>query len=57
MDVAPEFRLFCLALRRARCAEDVEALRRALAAAPDWATIIAGARRHRVTPLVAPEGS
>jgi hypothetical protein len=57
MDVAPEFRLFCLALRRPQRAEDAEALRATVAAAPDWAAVLAGARRHRVTPLVAPEGS
>jgi putative nucleotidyltransferase-like protein len=51
-DVAPEFRLLCLALRRMPRAEDAEALRRALAAAPDWSRLMAGARRHLVEPLL-----
>jgi hypothetical protein len=51
-DLTPEFRLFCLALRRPQRAEDVEALRRALSAAPDWPCLIAGARRHLVAPLL-----
>lgn len=47
MDETPEFGLFGLALRQPH---DVDALRRAIAAAPDWSTVIEGARRHRVAP-------
>jgi hypothetical protein len=52
MNLAPEFRLFCLALRRPLSPDDAAALRDAIAAAPDWSAILAGARRHRVAPLV-----
>ena len=52
MDQAPEFRLFCLALRRPLSASDAAALRDAIARAPDWSAIVAGARRHRVAPFV-----
>jgi hypothetical protein len=52
MHLAPEFHLFCRALRRPQGVEDAEALQEALAAAPDWAAIVAGARRHRVAPLL-----
>ena len=45
---APEFGLFCLALRDPQRPQDAEALRRAIGAAPDWKAVIAGARRHRV---------
>jgi Uncharacterised nucleotidyltransferase len=48
MRLAPEFRLFCLALRYPQQAADAEALRRAIAAAPDWTCIVAGAQRHRL---------
>jgi hypothetical protein len=51
-EATPEFRLFCLALRRPLCAEDAEALRRAVAVAPDWSRLLAGARRHLVEPLL-----
>jgi Uncharacterised nucleotidyltransferase len=50
MDVTPEFRLFCRAVQRPRA--DSEAVRRAVAAAPDWAAIVAGARRHLLAPFV-----
>jgi len=52
MDLSPEFRLFCLALRRPQRPADADALRAAVAAAPDWAAVLAGARRHRVAPLL-----
>src|SRR5262249_49694292 len=52
MDLAPEFRLLCLALRRPQREADAEALRAAVAAAPDWTAVLAGARRHRVAPLL-----
>jgi hypothetical protein len=45
---APEFGLFCLALRDPQRPQDAEALRRAIGTAPDWKAVIAGARRHRV---------
>jgi hypothetical protein len=47
-----EFRLFCLALRRPHRDEDLDALRRELAAGPAWDSVIDGARRHRVASLV-----
>jgi len=57
MQLAPEFRLFCRAVRRPQRSDDIEAVRRALAAGPDqralnWAAIVQGARRHRVAPIV-----
>ncbi len=52
MHVTPDFRLFCLALRRPLAPDDAAALRAAIAAGPDWTKIVAGARRHRVTPLL-----
>ena len=48
----PEFRLFCLALRRPQSPEDIEELHRALTGSPDWPQLIAGARRHLVAPLL-----
>lgn len=50
--MTPEFRLFCLALRRPQWAEDLAVLRNALAAGPRWDELIEGARRHRVAPLL-----
>jgi hypothetical protein len=52
MRMAPEFRLFCLALRHPQQPEDAAALRRAIAAVPEWTCIIGGARRHNLAPLV-----
>jgi putative nucleotidyltransferase-like protein len=52
LHLTPEFRLFCLALRRPQRPEDLAALRAAAAAQPKWATLIDGARRHRLAPLV-----
>jgi len=52
MQLTPEFRLFCLALRRPQSADDAETLRHLIAAAPNWAAVIEGARRHRVAPLL-----
>ncbi|MEA2939287.1 MAG: hypothetical protein QOC56_2791 [Alphaproteobacteria bacterium] len=52
INLTPEFRVFCLALRHPGRPEDAEALRRGIAGAPDWAAIIAGARRHRVAPFL-----
>ena len=52
MDLAPEFRLFCLALRHPQQPADAEALCRAIAAAPDWSSIVAGALRHRLAARV-----
>jgi hypothetical protein len=52
MRITPEFRLFCLALRRPQREEDIAALRREIAAGPDWDSVIEGARRHRVAPLL-----
>jgi hypothetical protein len=50
--LTPEFRMFCLALRRPQRPEDAQALRCALAGEPNWSCIIAGARRHLVAPLI-----
>ena len=57
MDLGPEFRLFCLALRQPRCAEETRAeelaeLRRLAAAGTRWDTLVRGARRHRVAAAV-----
>jgi hypothetical protein len=52
MRVSREFRLFCLAVRRPLHAADSATLRDALAAGPDWDSILEGARRHRVAPLL-----
>src|SRR5262245_22682278 len=52
MERAPDFRLFCLALRCPLAPDDAAPLRDAIAAGPDWATILAGALRHRVAPLL-----
>jgi Uncharacterised nucleotidyltransferase len=52
IDLTLEFRLFCLALRYPCRPEEAQALRQAIAAAPDWAAIVAGARRHRVAQLL-----
>jgi hypothetical protein len=46
------FHLFCLAVRRDRSPADREALRRALATAPDWSCLISGAQRHLLGPLL-----
>ena len=55
MRSTPEFRLFCLALRKPQHAADVDALRLALTGpernALNWAALVEGARRHRVTDL------
>ncbi|HYH18764.1 MAG TPA: nucleotidyltransferase family protein [Azospirillum sp.] len=50
--LAPEFRLLCLAMRRAQGDSDVRALRAAVAAGPDWPAVVRGASRHRATSLV-----
>jgi len=50
--VAPEFHLLCLSLRRPENPAEIELLRRAIAAATDWAAVVEGAIRHRVAPLV-----
>ena len=52
LNAPAEFRLLCLALRPRPSPADAEALRRALAAAPDWSRLLAGARRHMVEPLL-----
>jgi hypothetical protein len=52
MDMLPEFRLFCLALQTPYDAAAAGALREAAGAAIDWDAIVAGARRHRVAPLL-----
>src|ERR1700730_12620206 len=51
MDLAPEVRLFCLAVRRPQHSRDLEALHHTLAAVPDWGALMRGVQRHRVAPL------
>jgi hypothetical protein len=54
MDPGPDFRLFCLALRRPQSADDVLQMRELAARVTDWRPMLAGARRHRVAaPLLA----
>ena len=48
MRLAPEFDMFCLALRVLQQPEEAAALRNAIAARPDWNAIVKGARRHRL---------
>ena len=50
--LAPEFRLFCLAVRQTRPDGDREALRQALAAGPNWQLIVEAGRRHTVEALL-----
>lgn len=52
MNLGPEFRLFCLALRRSQNADDGRHMRELAARIKDWGPIVAGARRHRVAPLI-----
>jgi len=52
MDLGPEFRLFCLTLRRPQTADDLREMRRLAAATEHWDFIVRGARRHRVGALV-----
>ena len=52
MELGPEFRLFCLALRRPQSADDFAEMRRFAAGLVHWDVIVAGARRHRVASLV-----
>ena len=46
MDLTPEFRLFCLAVRPSPSPDDLAAMRLMLAARPNWDSVLAGARRH-----------
>jgi hypothetical protein len=50
--VATAFRVFCLALRCATGTAAATELRAAIEHEPDWAHVIAGARRHRVAALL-----
>lgn len=52
MDLGPEFRLFCLALRRPQTLDDFREMRRLAAVIEHWDFIVRGARRHRVASLV-----
>lgn len=52
MELGPEFRLFCLALRRLQSADEQREMRLVAAAVTRWDLIVCGARRHRVAPLV-----
>ena len=51
LQLTPEFSLLCLATCPAP-ADDIDALRRAVAATTDWPAVIQGARRNRVAPLL-----
>lgn len=52
MELAPEFRLLCLALRRPPRATDMRCLKAAATGQLNWVSIVEGARRHRVSALV-----
>jgi hypothetical protein len=52
MQLTPEFRLLCLALRRPPRAIDMRCLGAAAAEQLNWASIVEGARRHRVSASV-----
>jgi putative nucleotidyltransferase-like protein len=52
MDLGPEFRLFCLALRQPPTPDDLQKMRRLAAGVRQWNVIVRGARRHRVASLV-----
>jgi hypothetical protein len=52
MDLGPEFRFFCLALRRPQTPDDLREMRRLAAVIEHWDFIVRGARRHRVGALV-----
>lgn len=52
MNLGPEFRLFCLALRRPRRADDMAEMRRLAAAGLRCDTLVRGARRHRVAAIL-----
>ena len=52
MEFGPEFRLFCLALRRPLGDGDVRQMRALAGQTRDWKFIVLGARRHRVASLV-----
>ena len=52
MNLGPEFRLLCLALRRPQSVDDGRQMRELAAEIGDWKLIVAGARRHRVSSLV-----
>jgi len=51
MDLGPQFRLFCLALRRPQSDDDLRQMRELAARLEDWKPIVLGARRHRVASL------
>ena len=51
-DLGPEFRLFCLALRRPQSADVSRQMRGLAAAVGHWDSIVHGARRHRVAHVV-----
>lgn len=52
MDLGPDFRLFCLALRCPPNADDLQQMRELAAGIEDWDVIVRGARRHSVASLV-----
>jgi hypothetical protein len=49
MRLAREFDMFCLALRVPQPPGDAAALRNAIAAKPDWSTVVKGGRRQSAT--------
>lgn len=48
MDLGPDFRFFCLALRRPQSPADIREMRVLAAGVRDWNVIVRGAQRHRV---------
>src|SRR5271166_3051561 len=52
MDLGPQFRLFCLALRSPQSPDDIRELRSLAAGVRDWRFIVTAAQRHRVAPFL-----
>ncbi len=52
MDLGPEFRLFCLALRQVHSADEMREMRGLMAAVEDWKIFVLAARRHRVAAVL-----
>jgi hypothetical protein len=52
MELAPEFRLLCLALRQPPRAPDMRCLKAVATGQLNWASVVEGAHRHRVSALV-----
>jgi hypothetical protein len=52
MDLGPDFRLFCLALRRPQSSDDIQRMRDLMPGIRQWGVMARGAQRHRVATLV-----